>query len=243
MVLLGMATRETKTDTQPGEKEIEQIEKDRPTVEEVEKIIKLEYREHIRQALLLHLGATKYRVISYTDGKEVQTDKNNRKGKLILAKDKRKQVIPNPFYKNEHMTYNILPRRPYTIQDCLENDDSDRRFLYGWSQEGRVYVIAPYYVPPPVEDSDVLCSYRLEVTDAVDSKQSLEKALEKLANRSNTEEGFNKDMYHWDIKGTSDGFTIHKQVLKQRIIGRQKKKEQNLVARQYRQLLKLKWHR
>ena len=115
MVLLGMATRETKTDTQPGEKEIEQIEKDRPTVEEVEKIIKLEYREHIRQALLLHLGATKYRVISYTDGKEVQTDKNNRKGKLILAKDKRKQVIPNPFYKNEHMTYNILPRRPYTI--------------------------------------------------------------------------------------------------------------------------------
>ena len=96
MVLLGMATRETKTDTQPGEKEIEQIEKDRPTVEEVEKIIKLEYREHIRQALLLHLGATKYTIISYTDGKEFQTDKNNRKGKMILAKDESKEVVPDP---------------------------------------------------------------------------------------------------------------------------------------------------
>ena len=213
MVLLGMATRETKTDTQPGEKEIEQIEKDRPTVEEVEEIIKLEYREHIRQALLLHLGATKYTIISYTDGKEVQTDKNNRKSKLTLVKDESKEVVPDPFYKNEHMTYNTEPRRPYTIWDCLENDDSDRRFLYGWSQEGRVYVIAPYSVPPVEENSDVMCSYRLEVTKAMHSKhpiKALKNKLKQLANRSNSQKGFNKDMYHWDTKGTDDGFTIRK---------------------------------
>ena len=153
---------------------------------------------------------------SYTDRKEGKTDEHHRFGRITLLKDESKEVIPDPTHDKEHLTYasNEKIKHVYTVWDSRKIDHSDRRFLYGWKEIGIVYVIAPYYVPPSVEEnSDVMCSNRLDVTKAVYSKhptKALKKKLKQLANRSNSQKGFNKDMYHWDFIGDEESFTVGK---------------------------------
>ena len=209
-----MATREVTTETQPVEKDF--IGKE---------TISLEIREDIRKALQIHLDMLEsagsrhhdnYTVISYTDNMNADKDDNNRLGRIMLANDESKRVIPDPFLNNEHLIYNKQPPHVYTVWVCTKTDGSDKRFLYGWSNECKVYVIAPYCILPVEENSGVLCSHSLQVTNAVYGKQpikALEKDLEKLSNRSNTKKGFNDDMYHWDAGGFDDNFSVLKKFI------------------------------
>ena len=66
---------------------------------------------------------------------------------------------------------------------------------------------------PPEGNRDIFCSYRLEVTQAVysiDPINSMRVDLDQLANRSNSQTGFNQDMYRWNTDGNDDNFTICK---------------------------------
>lgn len=198
------ATSLTEKETQPTEKECKSIEGE---------IISLEIRENIRRALLIDLGGD-HKVISHTDSEKAETDKNNRMGRMVLATDDSKRIIPDPYYNNEHLIYSKRPRFAYTVWTSTSSDD--RRFLFGWKDDGRVYVIAPYSVAPVEEDSNVLCSYRLDVTEAVygkDPVRSLNESLKRLANRSNDERGYDRDMYHWGVDGVDDTFSVHKKTI------------------------------
>ena len=198
-----MATKEITTVTQPVEKETQPVETEIQQTEN--EIISLKIREHIRKVLLSYLNTHEvtYTVISYTDSEDAETDANNRIGIMELANDNEKRVIPDPYYNNEHMMYNRRPQHIYTLYYC--RSDAGSRFLYGWSYEGRFYVIAPYYEPVG-DNRDVFCSYRLEVTQDVYGEhpfESIKVDLERLANRSNSQTGFDKDMYYW-TSGTDD---------------------------------------
>ena len=100
-----MATQETTIETQPIEKENQPVD---------DEIISLEIREKIRLALQSYLNAhgMKYTVISYTGA---ETDENNRMGRIVLADDTSKRVVPDPYYNNEHMMYIIRQQHIYTL--------------------------------------------------------------------------------------------------------------------------------
>ena len=220
-MILEMATQEITTETEPVEKEIQPVEKEiQPVEKETQpmdaEFLSLENRENIRWALERNLNkkGVKYEVISHTDSQNAERDDNNHIGYISLANRESNRVIPYTCYDNEHMIHKEESAHVFTKYICTSIIIHDRRYLYVWTHEGRYYAMAPYFVSPSVkEDSDILCSNRLDVTKAVLSKdpvKALIEALKQLANRSNNEKGFDKDMYHWDTDETDDKFTVSK---------------------------------
>ena len=188
-ICIRMATKQTTTETEDQQTQGE--------------FLSLQTRENIRNALRKYLNThgVKYDVISYTDSDEADTDSNNLIGAIVLNRDNAKLVVPDPTYNRERLTFNTEPPRAYTV--WVSTSDNDRRFLYGWTYEGRDYVIAPYFIAR-AEDSNVLCSYRMEVTDAVNGpnpENALRIDLSQLSNRSTSNKGFNDDIYRWATDG------------------------------------------
>ena len=202
-----MATQEIMTDNQPVEKDSQQIENE---------IISLEIREYIRRGVLRHLNGwiTKYDVISYINSKEAKTDKNNRHGVMQLIPSEL-PVLPHFFPEenenNLNLAYKENPRFIYTLYLCEQRGSNITKFLYSWNI-GEIYLVAaPYYVKTSKEESDIMCSDPLDITEAVHSKNPVEEIserLKQLTNSSNSKNGFDNDMYKWRKDGSDNNFTV-----------------------------------
>ena len=205
-----MATQEIMVDNQPIEKEIEPVKKDSQQIKNEK--ISLEIRENIRRGVLKHLNryGTTYDVISYINSKEAKTDKNNRHGVMQLIPSEL-PVLPHFFPEenenNLNLAYKENPRFIYTLYLCEQRGSNITKFLYSWNI-GEIYLVAaPYYVKTSKEESDIMCSDPLDITEAVHSKNPVEEIserLKQLTNSSNSKKGFDNDMYEWCKDGHDD---------------------------------------
>ena len=203
-----MATQEIMTDNQPVEKETQQTWNE---------TISLKIREFIHRGILKDLNElmTKYDVISYTNSKEAKTDENDRRGVMQLIPNGL-QIVPHVFLKDsEHKMNLVYEKNPsfiYTLYLCEQRGSNITKFLYSWDIGDRYLVAAPYYVKTSKDESDIMCSNPLDITEAVISTnpvKQISERLDQLTNSSNSITGFEKDMYRWCKDGHDDNnFTV-----------------------------------
>ena len=117
------------------------------------------------------------------------------------------QVHPHIFQdaKEMNLAYigKVEDKKVYTLNICEQKGSDITRFIYSWNDEdNNYYTAAPYYAPVNfgVANSEIMCSYHLNIKKAVNSEfpvEAISKKLKQLTNSSNSKSGFNNDLYRW----------------------------------------------